>query len=403
MAESSIVFNDEIETYINKFHAKRIPLSVNENPSIDFQKRKLLALIFEQFLLFDKIAFKVDLESNYLHFLFEIFGINKLEELLDHNIIKLVLWTPMIVIKSGRMKSDGSMDDTIILGEPPLFSMNLSYENADPEKRLEVFFNKYPFHKDRKKSFIKRTLKQFVIPENSIAENSAKIVIEAFQNNRFSNLGLKADKEPEFLNGEERRKLSVLGNQVITTTVLANSGFKSYNNHSYFILSKESVTHIESALNVSKNTSTIFKIDNIANIQSLVLDNKIPFERVFDIRYNKNIKHYRKWINSISENTNAEDITREYLDEVQGKNNFFGSALGKFVRTVGMFGIGSGIGAAVSGVEGAAIGGTIGKATDFGLALFDSYILDGILKGWNPRMFVEEIKYEAEPPEGLKN
>jgi len=55
----------------------------------------------------------------------------------------------------------------------------------------------------------------------------------------------------------------------------------------------------------------------------------------------------------------------------------------------------------VAGSVGAAAGGLIGKAADFGLSLLDTYVLDGILKGWNPRMFVDEIKNEVSEEEKL--
>ena len=241
------------------------------------------------------------------------------------------------------------------------------------------------------------------MPNNSIAEKSTEIVIDAYLKGRLTELGLNAEKKPETLNIEERKKLFELGNNVLETTVLAEKNFKSYDKYQTFNLTKVSIRSIESAYHVSENTSKIFTIENLANIQSLVMENKIPFERVFDIRYKANIKHYRKWINSLSKSTDATKVTKDYMDEVAGKNKFFESTGGKFVRTVGMFGIGAGLGLLTEGVAGAAVGALAGKATDLGLALLDTYVLDGVLKGWNPRMFVNEIDLEASEDQKLNS
>ena len=221
-------------------------------------------------------------------------------------------------------------------------------------------------------------------------------MLDAYIKGRLADLGLNNEKAPEFLDLAERDKLFKLGHQVLETSVLAEKGFKSYDNYSLFNLTKNSVRNIESAYHVSENTSEILKVENLANIQQLVFENKIPFDRVFDIRYKPDIKNYRKWINSISVNTDTGAVTKEYIDEVVGKNKFFESTGGKFVRTVGMFGVGTGIGAAIAGPVGAVAGAVLGKAADFSLALLDTYILDGILKGWNPRMFVDAVKDEID-------
>lgn len=396
MSEKHIVFNDQLELYVQRYISNVAPIPLGEDISEDIQKRKLLALLFEQFLLFDKIAIKIDVQNFELYFLIKELGINKVEELLDYGIIKLVLWTPAIIMTTGTELPDGTIDNSTIMGRPPLISGWISDEFSNPERNIDRLLSYFSLHKDRKKTFKKKALKQFVLPDNSIAEKATEIVLDAYLKNRLADLGLRAEKAPEFLDLIERDKLFKLGHQVLETSVLAEKGFKSYDNYSLFNLTKNSVRYIESAYHVSENTSEILKIENLANIQQLVFENKIPFDRVFDMRYQPDVKHYRKWINSISVNTDARNITKEYIDQVIGKNKFFESTGGKFVRTVGMFGIGTGLGSMIAGPSGAIAGGFLGKASDLGLALLDTYVLDGILKGWNPRMFVDKIKEETD-------
>jgi hypothetical protein len=62
--------------------------------------------------------------------------------------------------------------------------------------------------------------------------------------------------------------------------------------------------------------------------------------------------------------------------------------LTKLVRNIGVWGIGTGLGAILAG--------PIGAATGFGLGLLDTFLLESILKGKNPSMFIESIRRERE-------
>lgn len=403
MAETYIVFNDQLELYGERYITKTAPIPPGENPSIEFQKRKILAILFEQFLLFDKIAIKIDKDNLALYFLIKELGFNKVEELLYHNVIVPVLWTPIIMTSLGNELPDGTYDESSVIGQAPIISGFLSGEESTPEYNIDRLLSYFNIHPDRKKRFKKKVLSKYILPDNSIAQKSASIVIDAYLNNRLAVLGLKADKDPEKLNFAERDKIFQLGNEVLETTVLAQNKYLSYDKYSNFSLTKESVRQIETGYHVSENTSQILKIESLANLQTYFLEYKIPFERVFDIRYKNNIKHYRKWINSLSVSTDTAFITKEYIDEVAGKNKFFESDGGKLIRTVGMFSIGTGIVALIGGPGGASANVILGKVAGLGLAMLDTYVLDGILKGWNPKMFVDEIKLEVQEEQKLED
>lgn len=401
MQEQNIIFNDQIETYGYKFITKVVEIPKGESSSIEIQKRKLLAILFEQFLLFDKIAIKIDRENLGLYFLISELGLNKVEELLDYGVIIPVLWTPMILTSKGIALEDGTFTDEGVKGQFPIIAGRLSDEDSNPENSIDKLLSYFLVDKARKRIFKKKVIKRYVLPEKAIADKSAEIVIDAYNKNRLLNLGLNGEKDLGDLNLAERHKLFILGNDVLSTSVLAEKKYKSYDNYSNFNLTKESLKYIESAYNVTENTSKILKIENVANIQDLYLENKIPFERVFDLRYKKSFKEYRKWINSISVDTDTKLISKEFIDEAMGKNKFFESTGGKFLRNIGMLGLGIGIGSTLGGIGGVVAGASFGKAADFGLSLLDTYVLDGILKGWNPRMFVDELKIESSPPARL--
>ena len=64
-------------------------------------------------------------------------------------------------------------------------------------------------------------------------------------------------------------------------------------------------------------------------------------------------------------------------------------------KTLSMAGVGMGVGALIGGpaaaIAGAAGGKLIEGVADIGLDLLDEYLLDGVLKGWTPRVFIEKL------------
>ena len=402
MLKSSTVFNTELEKFGHKFitRAAEVPSGFN---SIDEERAKILAILFEQFLLFDRIAIRVDRQSLALRFLIKELGINKTEELIERGIIVPVLWTPMIFTSTGMTMPDGSIDHSAVIGKPPLVTGSLVPEDSDPERHLDLLLSKYALHRDRKRIFTRKVAPKFVLPDNGLATQSADIILDAYKNNRLEKLGLAALKEPDQLDYNQRGLLAELGQDVLETSVLAEKGYSSYDKYSYFNLASDAIKAIESGYNISENTSTILKVENVADLKRLVITGAIPFERVFDIRYKKVIKEYRKWINSISESTDASYITAQYINEIKGVNKFFETNKGKFIRNISMLGIGTAIGGALAGAGGYFAGAAAGKAADLALGMFDTYILDGLLKGWNPGMFVDAIKYEAMEDATLEN
>ena len=137
MQEQNIIFNDQIETYGYRFITKVIEIPKGESSSIEIQKRKLLAILFEQFLLFDKIAIKIDRENLGLYFLISELGLNKVEELLDYGIIIPVLWTPMIITSKGIALEDRKFTDNGVKGQFPIIAGRLSDEDSNPENSID--------------------------------------------------------------------------------------------------------------------------------------------------------------------------------------------------------------------------------------------------------------------------
>ena len=172
------------------------------------EERLILAGLFEQLLVFDKITISTNRLSFPLVFLIKNIGINKVEELIDRKLIEFMIWTPVIVTGSGRQQEDGTIDESVIYGQPPIAAGSLSNEDLDPENNIKKALDLFSLHRDRKRILIRKARKVYVVPDGmEFSTDSAKVVIEAYKQNNLVELGLPYDTEPDQLPLDKRQLL----------------------------------------------------------------------------------------------------------------------------------------------------------------------------------------------------
>jgi hypothetical protein len=359
------------------------------------QDQQILASLFEQLLLFDKIAISTGRLNFGLVFLISRLGLPIVERLLESGYIRFMIYSPMIVTGTGRKDENGEIDQSVIYGQPPIAAGSLSDEDLDPERNIHYALSNFNLEKKYARALTKKALKNYVVPDGmKIAANSEKLILDAYTNNNLASLGLPYTKEPTQLDLNERQLLLQLGHKVIETSILANFNLKSYENFEHLEICKQNIENIGKAYNVAGNTSEILKIENVPNLKELFLQERMDFENVFKIRHLSTARYYRKWINEVGENSNCYEVTEAYLNEIKGKTKFFETTKGKFIKNLGSFALSTGLGAAIAGQAGAVVGAFLQPAAHYGLGLLETFWLDDILKGKNPSMFVDDIKRE---------
>jgi hypothetical protein len=349
------------------------------------QGRQIIAGLFEQLLIFDKITITTNRLNSTLIFLIDKLGINTVEKLLDYGYLRLMIWSPVIVTGSGRQLKDGSIDESVIYGKPPISAGSLTDDDLDPERNIHAALNHFGLNRDRKRIFTKRAINKYVVPNGmEFSSDSTKLIIDAYQNNSLRELGLPYEREPNQLHLKERQLLLELGYKVLETALLSKYNLKSFQNYEHYSICKQNLSNIGKAYNVSENTDTLFKLEGLPNLKDLFLQERMDFDSVFRIRHLPTAKYYRKWINAVGEDKNADEITKEYLNEIKGSTRFFETTEGKFLKNLGIFGVNTVLGSAIAGTAGAVAGYTLG--------LLETFWLDNILKGKNPSMFIDDIK-----------
>jgi hypothetical protein len=90
-------------------------------------------------------------------------------------------------------------------------------------------------------------------------------------------------------------------------------------------------------------------------------------------------------------------ITEEYLAAISESKGPLDTRSGKLLKAFALASLGAIAGHAAEGaVPGAIAGGLIaqaaGPAVEFTLDLVDEFLLDGLRKGWTPRMFFDDLR-----------
>ena len=163
------------------------------------EEQLILADLFEQLLIFDKITIVTGRLNFPLIFLINHLGINSVERLFRSGYLRMFLWAPMIFHLSGTKKEDGSIDESTIYGRPPIMAGQLSDSDLDPEKNIKQVFRHFPqFDKERIKNFTKIVLSSYEVPKGlPYSSESVKLVIEAYESNTLKELGLPYEKESD--------------------------------------------------------------------------------------------------------------------------------------------------------------------------------------------------------------
>lgn len=350
--------------------------------------------LFENLLLFDCISFNIVGFNHPLLFLIEELGLNKVEEMLERKSIEFVTNIPLIAANLGE-EIDGHQH---FRGVDPLFSgVFSSPANSDPEYQIDETLKLLPtINRERKKILKKIVLKQYKIPQSRYSSDAQNIVLDAYINNKLNLFGLPNHIEPENLGITERKLLADLGYDVIETGILSQFKYKSKNNNKVLQITKNSFDKFYNALQVSTNNTDILKFENIPDLQNLYTLKKYTLSDVMSLRETRDAKKYRDWINEKTDALNDISITKLYIDDITKQNGFFNTNKGKLIKTISMFALSSYVGGQLAGSPGTIFGLSVGrlldKTADLGIDLIDEYILDGYLKGWNPRFFIDEFR-----------
>lgn len=346
--------------------------------------------IFESLLLFDKTSFKVVGENVPLAILVNELGVRGVESLIDEDALHFLHWQAMI----------GSMVDNIPGVLPLVAGGYKDGAYVDPEESIGLglkFLKKQP-NKNERKTLIRKVRDIYGVAAPVDPSETTRIVVSAFKSGKLRPYGLD-DKNLDIysLPAAQKRDLVVCAEDLLEYKHVLASGitnFESSRFSSFFNNSAEKMAKLKP----QEAVSVVAKLEGFPDLRAVFFNIESPFHKAVGLRGNRKIVKFRQWIDSAPKENHAE-IIRAYLDAIASPKGFFETNRGKLTKIMAATIIGAGvsaaaapIGAAVAAAAGVTAGALVDPALTVALDSVDEFLLDGLIKGWTPRMFFSEIE-----------
>lgn len=381
-----LIYYEKLNSFSRKYLIKGYnPSPINFITEYDTIRRE----IAEMLLYYKGISFYVFGENIPLSILINMFGVNGLESLLEQEAINFLFCKPEVMY---------NVDD--VPGILPLQSGGYytSKAHCDPEESVALGLNwlRNPLHDKQKKRLIKKVISAYRIPNEDISKNSVQFGIDGYNNNLFSELGLSCEKNIYDLNRYERSKLCHFANECNKLAVISEFKYDTLDAFDISKICKKEVQNLKKATHIEENTDKLFRVENLPDFKEMIKDGVITYKEIPVLRSTNNSIKFRKWIDGLSEETCDLDVVKEYLSSIENTKGPLEKGVGKFLKTLGVYAVSCAAGEIIAGLPGACVGSVAGKfiepAVDLGISLLDTYLLGGILKGWNPRhYFTQDI------------
>jgi hypothetical protein len=334
------------------------------------------ASLFEQFMLFDKISFKVYGENILVPYLIAQLGQNAFESLVEQGAIGFTLWTPVVTFL---------MQDI-----PGVMALQSGTQSSPAHSRKE------------RRQLVRKLLPLYRVTAPRLAAVAVGITASAFQSGKLKALNFSSQgKDIQNLALPERKALCHCATELLEYSYLIQNQMTSFSSHPYFALFDESAGKITAQTTLVTDFNRLAQVEQFPDLQYLYGELKIPFTKLVQLRKKRSSVAFRKWLAEANSAAPDGEIVKEYIDSIADTKGFFETRSGKITKSVAMTALAAGIGAAVGGAEGAVKGAILGKGlevgADFALDLVDEFLLSKLTKGWSPKMFIDDLEKLRRP------
>lgn len=381
-------FYCDLNEFCRKYLVGNQPISKEDLAVFAPRKREIDSSIFENLMIFDKTMFKVYGENIPLAYMIGTIGQKNIEELIEQDAFGFVLWKPLVTFFVEKIE-----------GLDPLSYGNTSSPaHSDPEQSLELGLQwlKQPMKRAQRRSLIRKLRDKYKITDNLLPTQAVDLTVSAYKSSRLDAYGFDSSSVSyRDIPAQLTNKLAKHANNILEYIFLLDNQLSSVSKieyHDYFITSQNRINIASRAM---ENFSYIVDHENIPDLKAMFNKATDPFEKIVRIRNKGYSKKFRAWLSDLNSELDRKEVIRAYYEAILKPQGFLQSGTGKLTKTLSMSAIGMGVGALVGGPAAALLGAAGGKlieaAADVGLDLLDQRLLDGVLKGWTPRIFIEKL------------
>lgn len=386
---SSNAFYPSLESFCTKYFViGQKPLTAadaQEFPARDAAER---AALFEHLLLFDTLSIKVYGENVPLAVMLRLFGEAGVEALIEQKAIKFILWTPMILHGVTEMPGinalmSGNVNSPVHTDPEQSFDLGLNWLTEKPSRRL-------------RKRLKRKILPLYELPPADLAGETVALANSAFASGKLKPLGFDPAKQRlDNLPLEERARLAKCATGLLEYRFLMSQQMTSMSSFEYFSLFSDSLQRIQTAEQASQAFATLAKLENMPDLRAVFPLVKDGLKEVPRLREKRTALKFRAWLSTTV--AGDKSVTEEYLAAICDAKGPLDTKGGKLFKSFALASAGAAAGHALEGALPGALMGSIiaqaaGPAVDFALDLVDEFVLDGLRKGWHPRMFFDDLR-----------
>jgi len=286
-----------------------------------------------------------------------------------------------------------------IPGVNAIASGNLSSRaHCDPEESFDLglawFAEKPPGYV--LKRLKKKVLPLYEMPAPGLAAETVALTNSAFASGKLKPLGFDPDKQSlGHLMLPQRALLGKCAGGLLEYRHLLSRQMTALSSFEYFSLFSDSLEKIETSGDAIKGFGELAKLENMPDLKGLFPSLQEGLKKAPKLREKRKSRQFRAWLSTTT--SGDKSITEEYLAAITEAKGPLDSKTGKFTKAMALASVGAALGHTVEGaVPGALLGGiaaqAAGPAVEFTLDLLDEFLLDGLRKGWHPRMFFDDLR-----------
>jgi hypothetical protein len=369
----------------------RSPESPEASASRLSRLRILTGQLAEALLFSDQLVLNVNGINLELPLLIELFGFKTVCKLLEKDIIHFT-FCPGVVSYLAAEKVHA-----LGLSTPPGMHRFLGVGVAwsDPFESAELALREQTSLKRDDRRLLSRLVSRNskVLPGDKIFQEGVRLANADIRSELGKQLGFAHEDIPErgdFVGDKENnfRDLTHF-NMLYLSMVMSKCTDTVSKELGYRVLQNRVVVEpqFKDQIRVFDN---ILQFEDVPDVQELVSSGRLSLRNVLEIRDSNHLQEFRQWLKSLPNEEREIEVLKAYRraveDKMSTKTIYKLLKLGVFTAT------GTAIGSLI-GPAGTVLGGIAGVATDLALSFTDTFFVDQLIDGWNPKIFIEkEIK-----------
>ncbi len=331
------------------------------------------------------VCFSVYGENMIIPVLIKAFGAQGLLELLDQGAVKFWLQKSAVLYVAEPKK-----------GLMPLVSSALNTPtHCEPDASVAEAFNRSVRTYESK--FL-RKLKQaladsYVDPGSSFAPHAVEFGHEGYKLGRFGFAGLTPEVPLEELGNEAKQRLANLAQEMHDLSLIANLRMNTVDEFAIARVCHDSIDRLHRGARIERAYNRVFQIEGVPDLTELFRSRELDVRKVPKLRLKQDARKFRTWIRTATADAYSGDISVEYLKAISEKRGFLASKGGRLVKTLTVSALTGGLGSYLAGPVGTLVGAAAPSVLDATMDLIDEFILGGILSGWQPRSYFDNVVY----------